>query len=316
MTLGRWLSNYRGIPEYAVVGLKEPQEDIRVELHGLGKPQDLTFNHSMVAMRPFTISIGSPGDQDLAEVRSARLSLEFVDAREKQETIGRIFLQFAGAIELPDLRLNLFNAKGHWNGCLPWTALQLYYIRRAYLSRRSRNPFNFRMSLHDLYSLYVFYICPRPVVLVSVVDGPRSNIFPMDLVGTVSDKYFLMALRSTSPAVELMEHSRQMVLSSIPVSWKDIAYQLGKHHRKESIDLGALPFETTRSLAFGLPMPKTALALREVRVEETHLVGSHMLFVTTTAHRETFSGAPRMFHIHGTYDQYLRLQGRGQLPRD
>jgi flavin reductase (DIM6/NTAB) family NADH-FMN oxidoreductase RutF len=309
MTLSRWLSNYRGIPEYAVVGLKEPQEHIRVELHGLGDPQDITFNHMMVAMRPFTISIGSRGDQNLENVRSARLSLEFIDVREKPQTIGRIHLKSASAVELPRARLNLFNATGHWNGCLPWPALRLYYIRRAYVNRRFRNPFNFQMSLGDLHSLYVFYICPRPVVLVSVVDGPRNNIFPMDLIGTIREDYFLMALRTTSPAVELMEHSRQMALSSIPAGYKDIAYELGKHHRKESIDLSALPFETTKSPMYGLPMPKTALAVREVHVEETHIVGSHMLFVTTTRHCASYSDTPRMFHIHGTYHQYLRLRG-------
>jgi flavin reductase (DIM6/NTAB) family NADH-FMN oxidoreductase RutF len=310
MTLRHRLSNYRGIPEYAVVGLKEPQELIRVELHGLGDPQDVTFRHTMVAMRPFTISIGSGGEQNPDQIRRARLWLEFIDNQEKQRIIGRIALNFVQTIDLPRGRLNLFSASGHWNGCLPWAALRLYYLRRAYLNRKSRNPFNFQMSFGDLHSLYVFYICPRPVVLVSVSDRDRNNIFPMDLIGAAGEDYFLMALRTTSPAVELIEHSGRMVLSSIPAGCKAIAYELGKHHRKESIDLAALPFETTKSPAYGLPMPSTALAVREVHVEETHIVGSHMLFVTNTVHQESRSDTPRMFHIHGTYHQYLHLRGR------
>lgn len=313
MSLQRLLSNFRGIPEYAVIGLKEPQDLIRVELHGLGDPLDITFDHTMAAMRPFTISIGSLGNQNLQEIQRARLSLAFIQLRERQQAIGRIHLKFAQSIELPRARLHLFNAKGHWNGCLPWTALELYYLRRAYVNRRSRNPLNFRMSRRDLHSLYVFYFCPRPVVLVSVVDGQRNNIFPMDLIGTIGQDYFLMALRSTSPAVELMQHSRQMALSSIPADYKNIAYELGKHHRKENIDLAALPFETTKSPTYGLPVPNTALAIREVHVEETHLVGSHVLFVTTTVHRESLLETPRMFHIHGTCHHYLHCRERCQF---
>ena len=310
MSLKRWLSNCRGIPEFAVVGLKEPQEHIRVELHGFGEPQDITFDHSIVAMRPLTISIASRGHQKIERVRSAGLSLEFIDTLEGQRRIGRVGMKYVRTIELPRARLDLFHATGSWNGCLPWATLRLFYIRRAYLKWRSRSPFNFEMSRDDRCCLSVLYICPRPVVLVSVVDSHRNNIFPMDLIGAVGQDYFLMALRTTSNAVELMEHSRQMALSSIPADHGDIAYRLGVHHRKDRIDLAGLPFETTESPRYGLPVPKSSLAVREVHVEETHTIGSHRLFVTTTANRQPLSDAPRMFHIHGTYYQYLRFRER------
>jgi flavin reductase (DIM6/NTAB) family NADH-FMN oxidoreductase RutF len=143
----------------------------------------------------------------------------------------------------------------------------------------------------------VFYICPRPVVLVSVEHEGLGNMFPMDLIGPTDSPWYTMALRSTSPAVKLMQESRRMALASIPASYKDVAYELGKHHKLKRIDWSTLPFTTIRSPLFGLPVVEAALRIREVRVREFHEVGSHVLFVTSID-RETIreQSEPQLFH--------------------
>ena len=162
----------------------------------------------------------------------------------------------------------------------------------------------------ELHSLYLFYTCPRPVVLVSVVHGERSNLFPMDLIGPSDSPYFLMALRQTSPAVQLMQHSRQLALSSIPAAWKLLAYDLGKHHKASQIDLNTLPFPTLASPTFGLPVPQSALRVREVTVQQSQAIGSHILFVTQVVQETHWRDGTQMFHIPGLYQQYLHSQQR------
>jgi flavin reductase (DIM6/NTAB) family NADH-FMN oxidoreductase RutF len=111
----------------------------------------------------------------------------------------------------------------------------------------------------------------------------------MDLIGPTDSPWFSMALRLTSPAVELMRQSRRMALASVPFSHKEVAYRLGEHHRKASIDWSSLPFPLEPSPQFHLPVAQAALRTREVQVEEFHTVGSHMLFLTSLVsetHRE------------------------------
>ena len=50
--------------------------------------------------------------------------------------------------------------------------------------------------------------------------------------------------RQTSPAVRLMQQSRQMALSGVPFAYQAIAYELGKYHRPSNIDWDAVPVTT------------------------------------------------------------------------
>jgi flavin reductase (DIM6/NTAB) family NADH-FMN oxidoreductase RutF len=159
------------------------------------------------------------------------------------------------------------------------------------------------MTPADVRGIHVFYICPRPVVLVSVEHEASGNLFPMDLIGPTDSPWFSMALRSTSPAVRLMQQSRRMALSGVPFAYQAIAYELGKHHRLSNIDWDALPFPTTRSPLFHLRVPDAALRVCEVYVHEFHEVGSHVLFLTTVERESIPEGAqgPQLFHSFAPY---------------
>lgn len=304
------------IPQYVGVGLHEPQMQIRVWLHGEGEPFEVTRNNVTAALRPFTIGImkrersAEKGETAFGRAQGDEgMRLVFQQWGAKEKVLGEIFLRQVRTIDTGNGIIRLFEITAHRNYCLPPLKMQLHYLWRWWQGRKHTGGYNFQMATGDLYAYYVFTICPRPVVLVSVVHEQSSNIFPMDLIGPTDSPYFLMALRNTSPAVALMKASRRMVLSGCPFSYQSIAYDLGAHHHKERIDWKALSFPVHPSPTFGIPMPNAAVFVREVAVEATHEVGSHTLFVTRIVNEERYTEEPQLFHVAGYYHDWLERNG-------
>ncbi len=298
------------IPEYVLVGQPEPQTQIRVRLHGLGEPLDVTRNCVIASLRPLLFAIGFELDDPATTLERARLWLTLDETHAPGRTMGRIDLRFLLSLSMPDGQIALFETTGQVNYCLPPLALGRHYLRDEWHRRRHPTAYNFQMSRPQRYGHYVFYICPRPVVLVTVAHEGNDNIFPMDVMGPIRLGYFLMALRSTSPSVRLMKGSGRMALSSIPVEAGPVVYELGQHHKKERIEWADLPMATRPSAHFGLRVPEQALAVREVEVQQFHTIGSHTLFITTTAYYEQCGASGRMHHISGLYQAYLARHGR------
>ena len=91
-------------------------------------------------------------------------------------------------LPLGERQLCLFDVTGYENRCLSRPRQFAYQLYRAWQKRRIRRGLhNFEMRPADLHALYVFYFCPRPVVLVSVVHGTAGNMFPMDLIGPTAN---------------------------------------------------------------------------------------------------------------------------------
>jgi flavin reductase (DIM6/NTAB) family NADH-FMN oxidoreductase RutF len=170
------------------------------------------------------------------------------------------------------------------------------------------------MAHRDRWAFEVLYLCPRPVVLASVAHGGASNMFPMDLIGPTASPYFLLALRRTSPSIAMMTASRRVALADVPLEDAAIATRLGDRHKKAQIDWDNLPFETDRSAAHGLRVPRRALRVRDLAVREVREVGSHTLFVTEVVHEECRRDGLQMFTVSGPYYRYLGLHGF-RLPR-
>jgi flavin reductase (DIM6/NTAB) family NADH-FMN oxidoreductase RutF len=168
------------------------------------------------------------------------------------------------------------------------------------------------MSAADLRCLNLYYSVARPVYLVGVSFADRTNLFPMDLVGRLTSGEFLLALRATSPATELMERSRHIVLSTAPADQLGIVYALGEHHKKSTVDVECLPFPVQASPRFGLPSLVGRLS-HELLVEETHRIGSHVLFVTRVQAQQALSDA-QLAHVSAMYVEWAGRAGRHFVP--
>ena len=292
------------IPQFCTVGLKDPQSEVQVWLRGLGEPLDVTDSNVIVAARPFTVGIGLEHVPDEATIKRASLFLGFSDRSGDTRLLGEIQLSYAETIRIGDRVLCLFRASRSTNRCLPRAVVWRRYLDFARQQRRvakSQTPPETQMIIRELFALATFYICPRPVVLVSVVDGNAGNIFPMDLIGPVGGQHFTLALHGTSTAVPLMERSRRVALSGVPVEQISIAYALGKNHKKTDFRWNQLSFDLTTSPAFGLPIPEFALTVKEMEIEEVRAMGSHKLFICRTGATQLRSHGLQLSFVQGFY---------------
>jgi flavin reductase (DIM6/NTAB) family NADH-FMN oxidoreductase RutF len=135
----------------------------------------------------------------------------------------------------------------------------------------------------------------------------------MDLIGNVSSGELMLALRATSPAVELMERSRRVAMSAAPAREKEAIYALGAHHRLPSIDLNKLLFSMRPSPVLGLPVLANGEMVREVAIQDVHRVGSHVLFVGSIIH-ESGQTEEQLGHVSGMYAEWLSRHHRPMRP--
>jgi flavin reductase (DIM6/NTAB) family NADH-FMN oxidoreductase RutF len=170
----------------------------------------------------------------------------------------------------------------------------------------------FSMSAADVQQLLVFYICPRPVVLVSVDDGQCENLFPMDLVGTMGGEHFTLALRNTSPSVATLRRAGRAVLADVPLADRGLAYSLGAHHRLKKIDWSTLPCATIPSPRYGLRVPAQTPRVRELSIIAAQERGSHTTFLCRITSEEIRASVPRLFHTSGIHRAWRR--GHGAAP--
>jgi flavin reductase (DIM6/NTAB) family NADH-FMN oxidoreductase RutF len=303
--LKRLIFGTRRISQWRAVGIEEPPRLFRLWLEGKTFSADVTETSSVAALRPVTFAIRAGDGIPRSALEEDRLVLRVRPSAAHADWVGEIALRFLRDVDTNVARISLFTVAGHRNRSLPGKDYLRFRLRQRWDIFRDKTPYNFRMIPSELFALYVFYYVPRPVYLVSVTFEGATNIFPMDLVGRMGGDLFLLALRCTSPAIRLMAGSKRLALTAVPFDEKDVAYKLGTHHKKETIDWDELPFQGIPSPGFGLRVPASALGVREVEVAATDLVGTHVLFVTRIVREERWRPGRQLCHIPGILREYL-----------
>lgn len=290
----------RPLPQWAAVGIAPPQQAIAVSLQWAGQSVDVTENHTIASLRPLAVAIGLPDGTN-----PARAALAYRDRGSGKElgviTLTRSFTRFVAAGTTGVFRVDAAEQR-----CLPWPQRPWNARLQSRAIRQNRNPHNFQMTPSAVQQLMTFYICPRPVVLVSVREGAHSNIFPMDLIGPLANGCFTLALRNTSISVPTMVQARRFVLSGIPAGLKDVVYKLGEHHRREFADWNSLPFSVIPSETFGVPAVTSALWIRELSVLHSEEIGSHTFFVCTIVSERRQSSGSQLHHTAGFHQEFRR----------
>jgi flavin reductase (DIM6/NTAB) family NADH-FMN oxidoreductase RutF len=297
------------LPQEFFLGLTDPQTEITVWLHGMGPPLDVTGRHSMACAAPFTLCIAFDEDQKPSERDLGSLTLRFCERSGKKRVLGEIGLKLTAIILEAGLALTFFEARSTTNYCLPKLRLWTHYLFHAYSQLRTVDTSGMKMSFLERRAAMVMFIRPHPVSLVSLTGEAGGNIFPMNLMGELGNGYFAFALKDSRRAAHLVERTRRIALSSVPLSQAPLAYQLAVNHTKECIDWNDLPFATKASATFKIPIPVFTQRVREMEVLKSHNIGSHIFFLARLIHDESFSNSLGLSVIHGFY-QAWRLNGQ------
>src|SRR5947209_8577359 len=124
------------LPQQCTVGMPDPQMEVRVWLHGMGAPLDVTNNHVVACASPFTVGLGL--DRETAR---RELSLQFQERDGDRSLLAKVGLRSAGSLEGGDRELSLFEVQSCRNCCLARARLWAYDLHQAFVRWRSdKNP--------------------------------------------------------------------------------------------------------------------------------------------------------------------------------
>jgi flavin reductase (DIM6/NTAB) family NADH-FMN oxidoreductase RutF len=224
--------------------------------------------------------------------------------------IGHVFLKHTAARADAGMTIGIFDVYGADQRCLNWPQRPWNVWLQSRAIQRNRNPHNFQMTPSAVQQLMTFYICPRPVVLVSVSTPAHSNIFPMDLIGPLANACFTFALRNTSVSVPAMIESGCFAISGIGAEHKDAVYKLGEHHKRAFADWEALPFSIAPTGTFGIPAVASAVWIKELAVQYCEQIGSHTFFVCRVVSERELSREPQLHHTAGFHQEFRRRKGK------
>ena len=299
----------RPLAQWPPIALRAPQAAVRVHLATARGGFDVTHSAVVAALRPLTLAVGLDADLIAAIEERRQPQLQFVDL-DSGRTVGTLYLQHVRYWSTSGLVIAFFEIRDGAQRCVGWPYRSWNRWLQNRRMRANADPNNFLMAPEAVQQQMIFYICPRPVVLVSVEDGSHSNLFPMDLIGPVAPDRFTLALRSTSPSIAAMKNARRVALSDVPARDYATAYKLGVHHKNVKVEWDQLPFEIRRSREFSLRCPETALRVRELAILDFDVIGSHTFFVTRIASEQPACGETQFFHTSGIYQYFRNRQGR------
>jgi len=288
--------------ESATLALASPQNEVLIHLVGLGAPLDVTRSTAICGLDPLLIGIAVP-KTSLGGSGSARL--EFSQAR-SHKLLATIDLEYDRLL-CSDIPLALFRARtgrrNFPNAVQRWASNTWLDLRRA----GTPSPHSADVKPAERDAVFAFYMCPRPLWMVSTVHEGRANLFPMDLCGSIEPGWATFALNTDKAVADLIRNSGRLVVAGVPAGKQEAAYGCGRHHRLASIDLAALPFSTFDSPEFAFPVPDFSSDVTEYVIECAHVLGSHTLFVAREVRRTIFRSLPQ---LHLTMATYVALRAR------
>jgi flavin reductase (DIM6/NTAB) family NADH-FMN oxidoreductase RutF len=301
------------LPQQCTVAMSDPQSEVEVWLHGLGSPLNVTDSHSIACAAPPIVAIRLDHVAATQLKPGATLLLKFQERGGAGVLLGQLGLHSSSVIETGGGDIHLFEVRSSQNYCLPKLRIWGHSLFHAWLRARSKRITDVTMTARAAKAMTVLFICPRPVVLVSLTLGDTGNIFPMNLMGSFGNGYFGFSLNSRRLASSLVERAGRLALSGIPFEEAHVARQLGKNHRQQAVDWSELPLRVTPSPALGIPVPSFASRVREMEIEAIRKLGSHTLFVARIIRDERRSESLQFFMIHGLYQAWRRTTGRAPL---
>jgi flavin reductase (DIM6/NTAB) family NADH-FMN oxidoreductase RutF len=296
-----WIRPFvRPLPQWSTIAVVPPQHAVIASLRWDGQSADVTADHTVASLKPLVIASSLDAGQ--------RPVLEYRD-RASGTLLGVLQLMQMAPIATGSTSVILYHVTAGEHRCLRWPRRPWNAWLQNRLMRKNRASPHSALEPAAVQQLMIAYLCPRPVVLVSVEAHGHRNIFPMDLIGPLERSgLFSLALRSTNVSAPVMRDVRRVALSSMPATMKDVVYTLSEHHRQPLSEWADLPFPVRPSREFGIPAVAAALRIRELAIVHSREVGSHTLFLCRTVSDEDPTEGAQLHHTAGFHQAYRRRQ--------
>ncbi|OOG56556.1 hypothetical protein B0E48_10540 [Rhodanobacter sp. C03] len=297
-----WIRPFvRPLPQWSTVAVAPPQQVVTATLRWDGHSADVTADHTVASLVPLVIATSlDAGPRPVLEYRNNTTGT----------LLGVLHLAQMASVASETTAITLYHVAAGGHRCLGWPLRSWNAWLQNRLMRKNRAPHHFAPEPAAVQQLMIAYLCPRPVVLVSVDAPGHQNIFPMDLIGPLERSgLFSLALRSTSASVSVMREVRRVALSGIPAPMKAVVYKLAEHHKHPLQDWNALPFPARPSREFGIPAVAAALRIQELSIVHSQDVGSHTLFLGRIVSDEKLAEGTQLHHTAGFHQAYRRRHG-------
>lgn len=292
-----WLRPFvRPLPQWSPVAIAPPSRVVTATLHWDGQSADVTADHTVASLKPLTIATSlDAGQHPILEYRDNVTG----------KLLGVLRLARTASITTEKTSLALYHVATGEHRCLVWPrrSWNAWLQNRSMLKNRSSNHLN--MEPATAQQLMIAYLCPRPVVLVSVGAPGHQNMFPMDLIGPLERSgFFSLALRSTNVSEPTVREVRKVALSNVPSAMKATVYKLSEHHKQPLMDWNALPFPVQPSREFGIPVVAAALRIQELAIVHSQVIGSHTFFLGRIISDENLAKGAQLHHTAGFHQAY------------
>lgn len=294
-----WIRPFvRPLPQWSTIAVAPPQQAVTAILRWSGQSADVTADHTVASLKPLAIATSIDGGEHPA--------LEYMDGN-TGKLLGVLLLSKATTITAEGASVTVYRVEHGEHRCLAWPRRSWNEWLQNRVMRKSNTSHHALMEPDSVQQLMIAYLCPRPVILVSVDAPGHHNMFPMDLIGPLQRSgLFSLALRNTNVSEPVMRDVRKVALSSMPASMKGIVYKLSEHHKEALKDWSALPFPTRPSRAFGIPAVASALRIRELDIVRVEDMGSHTFFLGRMASDEDLTDGMQLHHTAGFHQAYRR----------
>jgi flavin reductase (DIM6/NTAB) family NADH-FMN oxidoreductase RutF len=288
----------RPLPQWSPVAVVPPQTLVSAALRWDREMIDVTADHTVASLKPLMIATsldaGPSPELEYRDTATGRM-------------LGILRLQRTAPIGAAEMPVGFYLVAGGEHYCLGWLrrSWNAWLQNRAMLKKRS--PHNPGMEPNAAQQLLIAYLCPRPVVLVSVETLGHRNIFPMDLIGPLQrGGFFSLALRSTNVSAPVMREVRRVTLSGVPAELKTTVYQLAEHHKRPLGDWTELSLPVRPSREFGIPVMADALRILELAIVHHREIGSHIFFLCRIVADDNPGEGVQLHHTAGFHRDWRR----------
>lgn len=298
-----WIRPFvRPLPQWSTIAVDPPQKAVTATLRWNGQWADVTKDHTVASLKPLAIATSVDAGE--------HPSIEYSD-NATGKLLGVLRLAKATSIATEGASIAIYRVAGGEHRCLNWARRPWNAWLQNRAMRKSNQSHLGLMEPASVQQLMIAYLCPRPVILVSVGAPGHQNIFPMDLIGPLERSgLFSLALRSTNVSEPVMRDMRRVALSSMPAAMKTIVYKLSEHHKQPLQDWNLLPFPTRPSREFDIPAVAAALRIRELAIVHSEIMGSHTFFLGRMASDEALAEGTQLHHTAGFHQAYRRRRDR------